>query len=76
MCGDFAGYKALFARRIHEAGSMAHARRKFVELHTANKSLIAHEALQRIAGLYEVEREVQALLPHCWQSLALSPVNL
>lgn len=39
---------------------MAHARRKFVELHTANKSSIAGTALELIRQLYQVEREIQA----------------
>jgi hypothetical protein len=37
VCDDFSGYKALFALGVTEAGCMAHARRKFVELHVANK---------------------------------------
>ena len=35
VCDDYAGYKALFIDGgITEVGCMAHARRKFVELHT------------------------------------------
>lgn len=40
---------------------MAHARRKFVELHTANKSTIAGTALELIGQLYDVEREIRTL---------------
>lgn len=40
---------------------MAHARRKFVELHTANKSSIAGTALELIGQLYEIEREIGSL---------------
>ena len=36
---------------------MAHARRKFVELHAANKSAIAGTALEFIGQLYDIERE-------------------
>ncbi len=36
---------------------MAHARRKFFDLHVANKSQLAEQALQSIGGLYEVERQ-------------------
>ena len=42
---------------------MAHARRKFFDLHAANKSQIAEKALHYIAALYEVEREVRELDP-------------
>jgi transposase len=58
VCDDFSGYKALFARGVVEVGCMAHARRKFVELHTANKSAIAGTALELIGKLYEIERDV------------------
>ncbi len=39
---------------------MAHARRKFFELHIANKSLIAEEALKRFAVLYGIEDSIKA----------------
>lgn len=58
VCDDYSGYKALIAQGVTEAGCMAHARRKFFELHSANKSQIATEALTLIAQLYEVEREI------------------
>jgi transposase len=38
---------------------MAHARRKFFDLHAANKSQLAEQALHSIAGLYEVERQAR-----------------
>ena len=38
---------------------MAHARRKFFDLHVANKSRLAEQALYFIGGLYEVERQVR-----------------
>ena len=40
---------------------MAHARRKFFDLHVSNKSEIAQQALTTIGQLYEVEREVKHL---------------
>jgi transposase len=52
---DYAGYKALFAAGVIEVGCMAHVRRKFFELHKANQSPVAGDALQRIAELYEIE---------------------
>ena len=61
VCDDFSGYKAGFAGGILEAGCMAHARRKFFDLHVSNKSEIAGLALQYIGQLYDVEREVKNL---------------
>ena len=67
VCDDYSGYKALFdARdgdtpRVIEAGCMAHARRKFHDLHANNGSLIAAEALKLIGELYQVESEVDGL---------------
>lgn len=56
VCDDFAGYKAGFERGMTEIGCMAHARRKFFDLHVANKSQLDEQALHSIVGLYEVER--------------------
>jgi hypothetical protein len=42
---------------------MAHARRKFYDLHEANKSELAAKALEYIGGLYEIERETKDLPP-------------
>ncbi len=42
---------------------MAHARRKFFDLHATNKSQVAEKTLHYIAALYEVEREVRELEP-------------
>lgn len=58
MCDDFSGYKAGFARGITEAGCLAHARRKFFDLHVSNKSQMAQQALNYIGQLYDVERQV------------------
>lgn len=64
MTDDYAGYNALFkeASRI-ELACMVHVRRKFVELHEANKSQIAQEALQLIAHLYAIEEEAKDFEP-------------
>jgi transposase len=59
ICDDYAGYKASFSQGVTEAGCLAHARRKFFDLHAANKSQIAEFALQQFARVYEIEREVQ-----------------
>ena len=67
MVDDYVGYKALFAAEagdsspIIELGCMAHARRKYFELHAANGSPIALEALNRIAGLYAIEQRARTM---------------
>jgi len=61
VCDDYSGYKAGFAHGVIEAGCLAHARRKFFDLHASNKSQVAQSALQQIATIYEIEREVQSL---------------
>ena len=61
VCDDFAGYKAGFEQGITEIGCMAHARRKFFDLHVANKSQLAEQALHSIGGLYEVERQARGM---------------
>ena len=43
------------------AGCLAHARRKFDELIKSNASMVAPEALRRIAAIYRVERELVGL---------------
>ena len=57
MVDDFAGYKALFTQGVTELGCLAHARRKFFDLHAASGSPMALEALNRIAALYAIERQ-------------------
>ncbi|SFH68520.1 Transposase IS66 family protein [Pseudomonas syringae] len=42
---------------------MAHARRKFLELHATNESQLAEQALRYIQLLYEMESEVRDLEP-------------
>lgn len=61
VCDDYSGYKALLAEGVTEAGCMAHARRKFFELHANHQSQIAGEALEFFGQLYGVEREVAEL---------------
>jgi len=61
MVDDYGGYKALFKQGIIEFACLAHARRKFFELHAANGSPIAAEALRRIAALYAIERQGQTM---------------
>ena len=61
LCDDYAGYKALFDHGVVEAGCMAHARRKFFDLHVNHQSHIAGDALAYFRELYAVEREAAAL---------------
>lgn len=61
VCDDFSGYKALLAAGVTEVGCLAHARRKFFDLHAANQSQIAQSALEQLARIYEIEREVKEL---------------
>lgn len=66
MIDDYAGYKTLFADigdsgACIELGCLAHARRKFFDLHLANHSPIALAALNRMAELYAVEAEAKTL---------------
>ncbi|WP_395670202.1 IS66 family transposase [Rhodoferax sp.] len=61
VCDDFSGYKALVAAGVTEVGCLAHARRKFFDLHAANQSQIAEFALQQFARVHEIEREVKEL---------------
>jgi hypothetical protein len=61
VCDDFSGYKQLITQGVTEVGCLAHARRKFFDLHVSNKSQIAHSALEQIARIYEIEREIREL---------------
>ncbi|MBL7668612.1 IS66 family transposase (plasmid) [Moraxella osloensis] len=58
ICDGYNGYKPLFGRGVIEVGCMAHARRKFHELHVTGQSLISIEALELFQTLYAVEREI------------------
>lgn len=64
LVDDYAGYKALFSATTSpciELGCWAHVRRKFFDLHQANASTMAWEALQRISILYAIEAEGKCL---------------
>ncbi|MDB5392899.1 MAG: transposase [Rhodospirillales bacterium] len=71
ICDDYSGYKALFARGVVEVGCMAHARRKFHEVHENHRSQIAAEALVFFGALYDVETRAdeQKLDAICRQNL-------
>ena len=61
----YSGFKALYTpdtsgkSRIREAACWAHLRRDFFDVHTATKSGIAREALDRIGDLYDIERQIK-----------------
>lgn len=59
MVDDFAGYKSLFEAGMIELGCLAHARRKFFDLHQANQSTQAAEALERIGEIYRIEELIR-----------------
>jgi transposase len=59
----YAGFGHLYGKRIQEAACWAHARRAFYELHEANQSPIAAEALGRIAALYAIESDIRGRPP-------------
>ena len=60
----FAGFNKLYETgRIAEAACWAHVRRKFFELHQGHQSPLAKEALERIAQLYAIEKEVRGQSP-------------
>lgn len=61
VCDDYAGYKALFAAGVTEAGCLAHARRKFHTLWANHSSTLAEDALKLFGNLYDIEREVAQL---------------
>jgi transposase len=65
----FAGYGPLYqSGSIVEAACMAHARRKFHDLHVVHASPTTTEALERISALYVIEREVRGEPPEVRQA--------
>ena len=60
----YAGFEELYrSGDIREVACMAHVRRKFVDVHKAQGSAIADEAIRRIADLYAVEKVARGLPP-------------
>ena len=60
----YAGFEQIYATgRIQEAACWAHVRRKFYDLQVAHKSPVAAEALERIAALYAIEKQIQGRPP-------------
>jgi transposase len=60
----YPGFNRLYEKgKVTEAACWAHARRKFNDLYEAHASPIAKEALDRIAALYVVEKEIRGRSP-------------
>ena len=60
----YAGFAKLYdGNRIVEAACLAHARRKFWDVHVTTKSPLAREALDRIATLYRIEDTIRGKPP-------------
>ena len=60
----YAGFNKLYEDgSIQEAPCMAHIRRKFYDLMEAHRSPIATEAVERIAHLYAIEKEIRGRSP-------------
>jgi transposase len=60
----YAGFEELYrSGRIKEVACLAHVRRKFFDIHLAQGSAIAKEALERIAELYRVEHAIRGKPP-------------
>ena len=66
----YAGYEKLFGGgKISEVACLAHVRRKFFDLHKASGSLIAKEAIERIAALYGIEKQIRKKPPDIKQQI-------
>ncbi len=60
----YAGFDQVYESGcIQEAACWAHVRRKFYDLHIAHKSPVAAEAMDRIAELYAIEKEIRGWPP-------------
>ncbi len=61
MVDDYAGYKRCFNGDVVELACWTHARRKFVDQHKASGSVVAREAIERIAVLYRIEAQARTM---------------
>ncbi len=60
----YSGYNEVLARaHMIEAGCLAHARRKFVDVFQASASPVAREAITQIAAFYKIEHEFDSEHP-------------
>jgi len=69
----FAGYNRLYETgTVVEAACWAHVRRKFHDLYEAHASPVAKEALDRIAALYGIEKEIRGRPPDQRQQVRMT----
>jgi len=69
----FPGFHRLYEQGgIAEAACWAHVRRKFYDLFEAHASPIAKEALDRIAALYTIEKEIRGRPPDERQEIRMA----
>lgn len=60
----YTGYnKAVEDNAIIEVACLAHVRRKFFDVHQATGSALAQEAINRIAALYAIEKDIKGKPP-------------
>jgi transposase len=60
----YAGFGELYkSGAVIEVACWAHVRRKFFDIHKANGSPLAHQALEQIGALYGIEQEARGLPP-------------
>jgi transposase len=60
----YAGFNRLYEHgTVTEAACWAHVRRKFYDLYEAHQSPIAKEALDKIAALYAIEKQIRGRPP-------------
>jgi len=60
----YSGFNGLFGNdKANEMACMAHVRRKFVDVFTAQGSAIAEEAIRRIRELYIIEKDIRGRSP-------------
>ena len=60
----YAGFEEMYrGGGVREVACLAHVRRKFVDVHRAQGSAIAEEAIRRIGALYAVEKAIRGSPP-------------
>ena len=64
QAAGYGGFGEIYRRgEVVEAACMAHARRKFWDVHEKTKSALSREALERIAACYKIEDTVRGQPP-------------
>ncbi len=73
----YAGFGALArAGSVREVACLAHVRRKFFDVHVAQGSATAAEALERIAALYAIEKEARGQPPDRRAAIRYAPTRM